>query len=229
MDWIAVSADLLAGKGLAPYPVGELAGLFDWAEDPSATSVHAVPYAGDFLVDIVSIEPNAVHQASKPDDEIVVVLDGVLELTDDGGGSVQSFASGEIVLIPKGWAGIYRCIPGEKHFLELAIVPYDYFEPAAHAPSGLRPRRIVLTGAGTDDFHRGRYAVAARGSGAAWHGRIEQSAEQVIVVTAGSITLAKDDLRDAFGAGTVLIMPRGLECLAETSADYRALALTWLG
>jgi len=233
VTWIAPSPELLAGQGLKPYPPGEIGGLFDWAENPGAGSVHAMPHAGELLVDIVSIEANAVHQPSKPDDEVVIVLGGVLELTDDGTGPgtgiVQAFAKGEIVLIPKGWAGIYRCIPDEADFLEMAIVPFDYFEPRAPGPSGLSPRRIVMPEEGAHEFHRGRFAVEAQGSGTAWKAGFEQAGDEVILITLGTLALATEGKRETFGPGRVVIMPRGITGSGETSADYRALAITWLG
>jgi uncharacterized cupin superfamily protein len=228
VNWIALPAQLLAGEGLEPYPPGDIGGLFDWAENPDAKSTHAMPHAGDLLVDIVSTEANAVHQPSKPDDEVVMVLGGVLELTDDGTGIVQRFAKGEIVLIPKGWAGIYRCIPAQRDFLELAIVPRDYFEPAAPDPSGASPRRIAMPAEGTQEFHRGRFAVDAQGNGTAWKAPFEQTADEVILIEQGTLTLMAESAAATFGPGSVVIMPKGLTGIGETSADYRAIAINWL-
>ncbi len=229
LKWIALSPELLAGNGLEPYPPAEIGGLFDWAENPGAGSTHAMPHAGDFLADIVRIEANAVHQPNKPDDEVVVVLHGVLELTDDGTGIVQAFGEGEVVLIPRGWAGLYRCVPAADDFLELAIVPHDYFAPRDPDPTGASPRRIVMPAAGTQAFHRGRFMVEAQGSGAAWSDRFDQAGDEVLLVKQGALTLTAGGARETFGPGAVVIIPRGLEGHGETSDDYRALAITWLG
>src|ERR1700761_6283428 len=109
--WIEMPADAMRGKGLETYVAGEITSLFDWAENPQGRSWHRMPYRSQFILDIVKIEANCVHQPKKPGDEIVAVLNGVLELTDDGSGEVQRFAKGECVLIPQGWAGLYRVIP----------------------------------------------------------------------------------------------------------------------
>jgi len=86
MSWIQVSPAALKGEGLEPYVPGEITNLFDWAENPAGSSAHLIAYRGRFLVDIVTIEANAVHQPSKPGDEIVIVLEGTLQLTDDTDG-----------------------------------------------------------------------------------------------------------------------------------------------
>ena len=51
-------------------------------------------------MDVVEIEDNAVHQPSKPADEIVCILNGVLTLTTDGIVGEQVFR--KFVLIPAG-------------------------------------------------------------------------------------------------------------------------------
>src|SRR3546814_8925847 len=88
-----------------------------------------MPHRGQFIVDIVEIDANAVHQPSKPGDEVVVVLNGILRLTTDADGDVQDILAGEAVLIPAGWAGLYRVIGERGRFRELASVPHDYFDP----------------------------------------------------------------------------------------------------
>src|SRR5580765_8101099 len=100
VKWIQVPPLSLKGEGLSPYPEGGTATLMDWVENENAGSVHLMPYAGQFLVDVVEIEPNAVHQPSKPGDEIVVVLNGTLSLTTDASKNEQIFEAGEMVLIP---------------------------------------------------------------------------------------------------------------------------------
>ena len=234
MHGIAMPPEVLQGRGFEPYPAGEIGTLFDWAENPGAASSHVMAHAGDFLVDVVEIEDNAVHQPSKPGDEVVLVLDGTLELTDDadgnrGGGQVRRFMRGEIVLIPKGWAGIYRCIAAERPFRELAIVPHDYFVTQQPAPTGRSPQRLLLpVSPGERHYHRGRYTVDAQGTGVAWAGASINAADEVIIITAGVLTLSSEAGSESFGAGSVVVLPRGLAMDGATSTDYQALALNWL-
>src|SRR5580700_1810712 len=102
VSWVEVPATALKGQGLRPYQAGEITSLFDWAENPQGASRHLMPHRSQFIVDIVQIEANAVHQPSKPGDEIVLVLNGALELTDDADKKVQRFTAGKMVLIPSG-------------------------------------------------------------------------------------------------------------------------------
>src|SRR6516165_3796260 len=102
--WVEISAATLAGAGLVAYREAEISDLFDWAENPHGSSVHVMPHRGQFIVDVVEIETNAVHQPGKPGDEIVVVLEGTLTLSNDADRTEQVFSRGETVLIPAGWA-----------------------------------------------------------------------------------------------------------------------------
>jgi uncharacterized cupin superfamily protein len=229
MSWIEVSPAALDGEGLAPYVAGEITNLFDWAENPAGSSAHLMAHRGRFLVDIVSIEANAVHQPSKPGDEIVVVLEGTLQLTDDSDGREQNFAAGDAVLIPAGWAGLYRVIPGDRPFRELAIVPHDYFdEAAAPPPSGLSPRRLdPPPTAGPHELHRGRYSVTAFTGGTSRH-PIEAPSEMIVRIVSGTLTLLGDGRAAEFRRGAVLVLPEGLVGEAVTSDDYCALIARWL-
>jgi uncharacterized cupin superfamily protein len=228
LRWIEVPPAALAGDGLKPYAAGEIVNLFDWAENPAAGSAHLMAHRGRLLVDIVAIEANAVHQPSKPGDEIVVVLEGQLQLTDDGDGRQQSFGPGEAVLIPAGWAGVYRVIPGDRPFRELAIVPHDYFDDAAvPPPNGLSPRRLDPPMApGSQLLHQGRYSVTAFAGGTPRH-RVAPAGEAIVRVLAGTLTLAAGDETAAFGPGDVLVLPEGFAGEAATSEDYRAVMARW--
>jgi uncharacterized cupin superfamily protein len=230
MHWIEVPPAALEGEGLAPYVAGEITNLFDWAEDPTAGSAHLMAHRGRFLVDIVTIDANAVHQPSKPGDEIVVVLEGQLQLTDDADGREQIFRTGETVLIPAGWAGVYRVIPGDRSFRELAIVPHDYFdEAAAPPPSGLSPRRLdPPSAAGRHELHYGRYSVSAVVGGFPNH-PVEAAPEAILRVLSGTLSLAVGDRNAEFGPGSVVALPEGFTGEAATSADYCALVARWIG
>lgn len=231
-EWIEVPPSALRGEGLRPYVEGEITNLFDWAENPAGTSTHLMPHRAQFIVDVVEIEANAVHQPSKPGDEIVTVLNGTLRLTDDNGGQEQEFNAGEMVLIPAGWAGMYRVIAGDGPFRELAIVPGDYFEPGvAPLPSGLSPRRLVLPAApGVHTLHRARYAVEADIADKQREWTIATAADEIIRIEAGTLHLASTSNATAvFGAGSVVILPAGFSGTAQVTSGYRALVARWGG
>jgi uncharacterized cupin superfamily protein len=228
--WIEIPSAALDGEGLAPYVAGEITNLFDWAENPTAGSAHLLAHRGRFLVDIVSIDANAVHQPSKPGDEIVVVLDGQLQLTDDSDGRQQIFGIGETVLIPAGWAGLYRVIPGDRSFRELAIVPHDYFDEAlVSPPSDRSPCRLdAPMTTGQYELHHGRYSVTALVGGTSRH-PVDVPSEMVVRIVSGKLTLLSDGRAAEYREGAVLVLPQGLVAEAMTSDDYRALVARWIG
>lgn len=229
-DWIEVPRSAMTGAGLAPYREGEITNLFDWAENPAGQSMHLMPHRQQFIVDLVEIEANAVHQPSKPGDEIVTVLNGSLRLTDDSDGREQTFHAGESVLIPAGWAGLYRVIPGEGPFRELAIVPGDYFDAGvAPAPSEASPRRLTLpASSGQHTLHRGRYTVLADVVDDRWEQAFTCAGDEIIRVEAGSLQLTAASGRTAaFGPGSVVILPAGFTGSAVMTAGYRALVARW--
>src|SRR3546814_17171020 len=96
-DWSSdvCSSDLC----LNAYVEGEIANLFDWVENLEARSEHLMPHRGQFIVDIVEIDANAVHQPSKPGDEVVAVLNGILRLPTEADGDVQDILASEAVQI----------------------------------------------------------------------------------------------------------------------------------
>ena len=225
--WVAVPPAAMKGDGLQPYVAGEITNLFDWAENPDGGSLHLMPYRGRLLVDVVSIDANAVHQPSKPGDEIVLVLNGVLRLTTDASGAVQDFHAGEGVLIPAGWAGLYRVIPGDGPFRELAIVPWDYFQTSA-ASSGESPRRLdVPTVQGVHELHSGRYTVQAHNAAEPCTWILGVDRDEIHQVRAGRLSLSAHGETASFDAGSVVVLPAGLRADAHTSAGYRALAIRW--
>jgi uncharacterized cupin superfamily protein len=230
-EWIAMPPEALKGEGLQPYPEGATSNLFDWAENPQAASRHLMPHFGQFIVDIVEIEDNAVHQPSKPGDELVIVLNGILSLTTDGGAVEQTYRAGEMVLIPAGWAGIYRMISENGPFRELAIVPFDYFENAPiQAPSGQSPRRLTLpTKPGRHELHRNRYALEAVTLDRAGGWDIEARSDEIIRILTGSLVLSTPGESGNFGPGSLVILPVGFAGRAEASAGYRSLTARWIG
>jgi uncharacterized cupin superfamily protein len=227
--WIEVPRAALAGQGLVPYADGEITSLFDWAERTDGTSVHLMPHRGKFIVDIVEISANAVHQPCKPGDEVVFILNGILQLTTDADQSQQTYRAGEAVLIPAGWAGIYRVAPAEGRFRELAIVPADYFDvPGTPATTPGLPRRIGMPAAGLHELHRGRYLVTAEHRAAAAGWDMAVATEQIVHIAAGQLRLTAAGRTAMFGAGSVIILPHGFAGRAEAEAGYRAVNLSWL-
>lgn len=228
--WRQISSDWLRGEGLAPYPATGFAGLFDWSERTDAGSKHVMAYAGQFLVDIVEIEDNAVHQPSKPADEIVCVLNGVLTLTTDGAGGEQVFRKGEFVLIPAGWAGIYRVASQDGPFRELCIVPHDYFDPAIDPPpSGLVPRRIdIPVKPGSHLLLDGRYTIEAIHDDAAQEIAVVLNADVVVRVLEGNLTLTVEGHGYTYSHGSFIVLRKGFAGTIATTAGYQAIVASWL-
>jgi quercetin dioxygenase-like cupin family protein len=228
--WIVVPDEALRGEGMAPYAPGEMDHLFDWAENVNGRSIHVAPHRGRFIVDIVDFEPNAVHQPSKPGDEVVVVLNGELTLTTDASGGEQVVGAGEAVLIPAGWAGIYRAASQEGWFRELTFVPGDYFDASvAPPPNDKHPQRIEFP---VEDarrrLHEDRYAldIEVQSDGAQWP--ITGAGEQVVHVVSGELTLSNGLETATVEAGAVVVLPEGFEGKAAASPGYRSITVTWL-
>lgn len=113
VKWVEVPPGALQGQGLAPYDFNASAHLVDWVESmDSAESVHLTPYCGDFVIDVVAIRPNAVHTPSKPGDEFLLVINGVLRLLTDSTKVEQVFRAGDMLMIPAGWHGLPHGIGG---------------------------------------------------------------------------------------------------------------------
>lgn len=230
VKWIEIPSAALRGEGLRPYHEGEIAILFDWVENMEAGSTHLMPHRGRFIVDIVRIETNTVHQPSKPGDELIVVLNGTLTLTTDTGGPKDVFEKGEMVLIPAGWAGMYGVSADEDDFLELALVPGNYFDPdAAPPPSRAVPRRLELpTAPGRHELFRGRYVLEVENIERAAEGPITSSPEEVIQILTGTLTLSSDGESKSFDPGSAVILPKGFAGDARVTDGYRALIARWL-
>jgi uncharacterized cupin superfamily protein len=230
--WIEVPQGVLTTDPLQPYRPGEIDGLFDWAENPQGGSTHVIAHRGRLIVDVVEVEENAVHQVSKPGDEIVTVLNGTLELTTDHDQRLDIIEKGETVLIPAGWAGIYRCKPGNgRHFRELAIVPANYFEPGvAPPPQEVHPRKLDLGDRGNmkTTLHRNRYAVELECIGQAAGSTIAASPEAVVQILSGTLSLATEDKNAEFRPGSVVALPEGFAGEARVSDGYRALIARWV-
>lgn len=227
--WVDVSPRVLAPERFVPYGPGEIDGLFDWGENPDGKSAHCSPYRGQLIIDVVRFDPNAVHQPHKPGDEIVVVLNGTLHLTTDATGESLVIQRGERVLIPAGWAGIYRVSSENGQFTELTIVPGDYFAKNVAPPSNREtPKRIdAPQGESVRQLHQGRYSVYAE----RWEQRrfwaIETTGDEVMQVLAGTLVLTSGEDNATFGAGDVVVLPKGFVGQATATAGYAAITARW--
>jgi len=232
VDWVEVPPGALSGQGLAPYDFNASANLVDWVESmDDAQSVHLTPYCGDFVIDVVEIKPNAVHTPSKPGDEFLLVINGVLRLFTDSTKIEQVFKPGDMLMIPAGWHGIYRMESEVGCFRDVAITPGDYFVPSAIPPPNDRsPYRLELPLAGgTHEVSKGRYVLEAENIEHGSSRTLTSSSDQVIQVLAGALILTAGDDSASFGPGSIVIIPRGFAGAAKTEPGYRALNARWLG
>lgn len=228
IKWVEVPPSWQSGEGLVPYE-GETAHMLDWVENMNGRSAHLFPHVGQLIVDVVEIEPNAVHQLGKAGDEIVVVVNGSLNLITDATKVEQTFKAGEMVMFRAGWSGIYRVISEQGPFRELAIVPHDYFDASRPPPvSRETPGRIEPPPAiGKHELYRNTYIVEAENIGRASDWSIAASSDEVIQVLAGTLTLKAGGDSASFGPGSVVILPKGFVGEASATAGYRSVNARW--
>jgi uncharacterized cupin superfamily protein len=230
VKWTELPASWQNGEGMVPYD-GETVHMLDWVENMQGRSAHLFAHMGQLIVDVVEIEPNAVHQIGKPGDEIVVVVNGTLQLTTDATKVEQTFHAGEMVMFRAGWCGIYRVMSDTGPFRELAIVPHDYFDSSRPLPvSGETPQKIELPAVtGTQELFRNTYLVESEhlDQGRSW--RIDARADEVIQVLAGKLTLRAAGEVGSFRSGSVVILPNGFVGEATATPGYRALTARWNG
>jgi uncharacterized cupin superfamily protein len=232
VKWLEVPPGALQGQGLAPYDFNASANLVDWVESmDDAQSVHLTPYCSDFVIDVVEIKPNAVHTPSKPGDEFLLVVNGVLRLLTDSTKVEQVFRAGDMLMIPAGWHGIYRMESEVGWFREVAITPGDYFVPSLIPPPNDRsPYPLELPVAnGKHEIFKGRYVLEAENIERACSWAITSSSDQVVQVLAGTLSLTAGNESASFGPGSILVLPRGFAGTAKTLPGYRALNARWLG
>lgn len=229
VKWIELPPAALKGEGLGPYNMEEFVTLVDWVENKEAGAVHYAPHHGQFLVDVVEAEPNAVHNPSKTGDEFILVLKGILSLTTDATNIEQRFNVGDMVMIPAGWAGIFRALPEDGVYRELAIVPGNYFDRSSAPPAGKQsPRLLELPpDPGMHTVHTGAYTLEAQNSPQSEHRVKKAEADEVIQILAGTLTLKALGESASFPSGSVLILPKGFEGELQTSENYRALNARW--
>jgi quercetin dioxygenase-like cupin family protein len=232
VKWVEVPPCALSkGQGLAPYDFNSSANLVDWVESmEGAESVHLTPYCSDFVIDVVEIKPNAVHTPSKPGDEFLLVINGVLRLLTDSTNIEQVFKAGDMLMIPAGWHGIYRMESEVGWFREVAITPGDYFVPSLIPPPSDRspcPLKLPVA-AGKHEVFRGRYALEAENIEHAASWDVASSSDQVIQVLAGTLMLSSGGESASFGPGSIVVLPRGFVGTALNLPGYRALNARWL-
>jgi uncharacterized cupin superfamily protein len=232
LKWVEVPPGALRGQGLAPYDFNASANLVDWVESiEDAASVHLTAYCSDFVIDVVEIKPNAVHTPSKPGDEFLLVINGVLRLVTDSTKVEQVFKAGDMLMIPAGWHGIYRMESPVGWFRELAITPGDYFVPDLIPPPNDRSPYLLevpLTN-GKREIFRGRYVLEAENIVQAGSWALTSTADQIIYVLAGALILVTGDDSASFGPGSFVVLPRGFVGTAKSLPGYRALNARWLG
>ena len=232
VKWVEVPPGALQGQGLAPYDFNASANLVDWVESmDDAQSVHLTPYCSDFVIDVVEIKPNAVHTPSKPGDEFLLVINGVLRLLTDSTKVEQVFKAGDMLMIPAGWHGIYRMESEVGWFRELAMTPGDYFVPSRiPPPSDRSPYLLELPQArGKHEIFKGRYVLEAENIEHAGSWAVTSSSDQVVQVLAGTLVLTTGGDSASFGSGSIVVLPRGFVGTAKTLPGYRALNARWLG
>jgi quercetin dioxygenase-like cupin family protein len=230
--WVEVPPGALQGQGLAPYDFNASANLVDWVESMAdAASVHLTPHCSDFVIDVVEIKPNAVHTPSKPGDEFLLVINGVLRLLTDSTKVEQVFKAGDMLMIPAGWHGVYRMESEAGWFRELAITPGDYFVASLIPPPNDRaPYRLDLPLAnGKHEIFRGRYVLETENLDRVCSWAVTSAADQIIQVLAGTLILTRGGDSASFGPGSIVVLPRGFAGTAQSSPGYRALNARWLG
>jgi uncharacterized cupin superfamily protein len=232
VNWVEVPPRALQGQGLAPIDFNASANLVDWVESmDDAQSLHLTPYCGDFVIDVVEIKPNAVHTPSKPGDEFLLVINGVLRLLTDSTKVEQVFKAGDMLMIPAGWHGIYRMESEVGWFRELAMTPGDYFVPSLIPPANDRsPYPLELPRAsGKHEMFKGRYVLEAENIEQPRSWAVTSSSDQVIQVLAGTLMLTTGGESASFGPGSIVVLPRGFAGTARSLPGYRALNARWLG
>jgi uncharacterized cupin superfamily protein len=228
LKWVEVPPSWQKGEGMIPYE-GETGHMLDWVENMQGRSAHLFAHMGQLIVDVVEIEPNAVHQIGKPGDEIVVVINGALRLTTDASKVEQTFHVGEMVMFRAGWCGIYRVMSDNGPFRELAIVPHNYFDTSKPLPvSAETPSKIELPLApGKRELFRNTYIVESEHLDRARSWQISAASDEVLQVLGGELTLRAAGEVGNFGPGSVLILPKGFVGEAAASAGYRAMTVRW--
>jgi uncharacterized cupin superfamily protein len=228
--WVEVPPSWQKGEGMVPYD-GETGHMLDWVENMQGRSAHLFAHVGQFIVDVVEIEPNAVHQLGKPGDEIVVVINGVLQLITDTTKVEQTFHVGQMVMFRAGWAGIYRVLSDNGPFRELAIVPHNYFDSSRPLPvSAEMPQQIELPSlVGKRELFRNTYIVESEREDEPKSWSIVATSDEIVQVLAGQLTLRAGGRSGTFGTGSVVVLPKGFTGEASATAGYRAVVARWNG
>ena len=125
-----LSEEKLAGKGLdsfAPWPKEMIL---------SGTSVHTISelFSGELVVGVYESEPTKLAITSPwPFDELVVVLSGILHLTQSGAAETQAFPAGSYVIVPRGFTGTWDM---QGDYREIYVIEKNAYA-ASQEPGGL--------------------------------------------------------------------------------------------
>jgi uncharacterized cupin superfamily protein len=224
--WLRVSDDLLHGKGLVdPYNMGSMEPFIDWVDNPEAQTIYKVLLRGELLVEIAETTNVAAHFPNFPNDELIYIIAGGITLTSDASKVDQSFYAGDRVMIPKGWAGIWRVHAGV--YRAIATVPANYFDISSQQtapPNGVSvfaidPPKTL----GTHQLHNGTYIVEAQNAFREETVPVALQSDEVIHVLGGTLTLNAADQSEMFNPGDVVVLPKGFEGESHATAGYRAL------
>jgi quercetin dioxygenase-like cupin family protein len=141
---------------------------------------------------------------------------------------VLSVPAGELVFIPSGWVGLYRADPGAGRFVELAVVPHDYFDasiPRTHSEG--KPVKVELPAAPVrHESAWGDYRIVTHNAEETETQDFASSRDTLLHVRQGTLTLRAEQAEESFAAGRFVVLPHGASIEIATSADYAGLALT---
>jgi uncharacterized cupin superfamily protein len=224
--WLRVSDDLLRGEGLVdPYNMGSMEPFIDWVDNPEAKTVYKVLLRGQLLVEIAETTSVAAHFPNFPNDEFIYIVAGGITMTSDASKLDQSFYAGDRVVIPKGWAGIWRVHAGV--YRAIATVPANYFDISSQlttAPAGVSAFAIDSPKtAGTYQLHNGTFVVEAHNALREETLPVSLQSDEVVQILGGTLTLKAADKSEMFNPGDIVVLPKGFRGESHATAAYRAL------
>ena len=226
--WHRISDELLSGIGIdEPYNMEENKELFEWADGETGPKqpTHKGFSLGKFLIDVVQSNGTGVKLDNFPNDEFLTILVGGLTLTSNESKIEQTFYAGDSVLIPKGWAGLWRTHQGV--FREIAIVPSNFFDPAEQKKpqaKGVRPIKIEMApDEGSKKLHDGTYVIESRKPRKEATTPLSLANEEVVYIRRGNLTLTDKGRSETFKPGDFLLLPKGFSAEAFNTSGYEAL------
>ena len=86
----------------------------------------------------------AWDRAATSVDNLTLILSGLLRLTDESGSGPVEFGAGELVFVPKGWAGRWEVLePSERLSVELSDLPTSEEPPIAIGLATMQPLDVL--------------------------------------------------------------------------------------